>query len=263
MEFLLISFEFRDVSYRYEGTEQYALRHLNLTLEAGSKLAVVGLNGAGKTTFIKLLLRLYDATEGVILLNGIDIRKFRRAEYYQLFAPVFQNVEIFAFPMAENVSMKCPDNTNRTRSYACLAQAGMTSKLERLTKGIDTQLLKIFYDDGIDLSGGERQKLALARALYKDAPVIVLDEPTAALDPLAEYQLYRQFNELIGSRSVVYISHRLSSTRFCDHVAMFRDGEMIEYGTHDALLVSGGSYAELFHIQAQYYQEEEHTTNEE
>ncbi len=139
----------------------------------------------------------------------------------------------------------------------------MTSKLEHLTKGIDTQLLKIFYDDGIDLSGGERQKLALARALYKDAPVIVLDEPTAALDPLAEYQLYGQFNKLIGSKSAVYISHRLSSTRFCDHVAMFRDGEMVEYGTHDALLASGGSYAEMFQIQAQYYQEKEYAANEE
>ncbi len=256
-------FEFRDVSYQYEGAEQYALRHLNLTLEAGTKLAIVGLNGAGKTTFIKLLLRLYDVTEGVILLNGTDIRRFRRAEYYRLFAPIFQNVEIFAFPIAENVSMKCPDDTDKARSYACLAQAGMTSKLEHLTKGIDTQLLKIFYDDGIDLSGGERQKLALARALYKDAPVIVLDEPTAALDPLAEYQLYGQFNKLIGSKSAVYISHRLSSTRFCDHVAMFRDGEMVEYGTHDALLASGGSYAEMFQIQAQYYQEKEYAANEE
>lgn len=257
------TFEFQNVSYRYgsedadENSGAYALRHLNLTLEAGRKLAVVGLNGAGKTTFIKLLLRLYDPTEGVILLNGIDIRKFRRRDYYRLFAPVFQNVEIFAFPISENVSMSRPADTDSARAKNCLVQAGMREKLESLTDGVDTQLLKIIHDNGIDLSGGERQKLALARALYKNAPVIVLDEPTAALDALAEYSLYQSFNQMIGGKSAVYISHRLSSTRFCDHVAMFREGELIEYGTHDALLKAGGAYAEMFEIQAQYYKDEE------
>ncbi|MCM1038851.1 MAG: ABC transporter ATP-binding protein/permease [Ruminococcus sp.] len=252
---------FQDVSYRYEGADDYALKHLNLTLEAGAKLAVVGLNGAGKTTFIKLLLRLYDPTEGRILLNGTDIRRFRRTEYYQLFAPVFQNVEVFAFPIAENVSMKKPEDTDICLSEHCLAQAGLQEKIDSLPNGARTQLLKIIEDDGVDLSGGEKQKLALARALYKNAPILVLDEPTAALDALAEYNLYKRFDEIIGSKSAVYISHRLSSTRFCDAIAMFTAGELVEYGTHEELLARGGAYAEMFAIQAQYYQDEEASVN--
>ena len=251
------TFTFENVSFQYKGSEGYALKNLNLTFEAGKRLAVVGINGAGKTTFIKLLLRLYDVTEGRILLNGTDIRRFRREEYHRLFAPVFQNVELFAFPMSENVSMDSPKATDRELARECLIQAGLADKLESLENGVDTQLLKVIHDDGIDLSGGEKQKLALARALYKDAPVIVLDEPTAALDALAEYQLYRNFDEMIGKKSAVYISHRLSSTRFCDSIAMFRAGEMIEYGTHEQLLEKGGAYAEMFEIQAQYYRDHE------
>lgn len=182
-------FEFKNVSYQYKGQEGYALKNMNLTLEAGKKMAVVGLNGAGKTTFIKLLLRLYDPTEGIILLNGTDVRKFKRMEYYELFSPVFQNVEIFAFPMKENISMKKTEETDRELSRECAEKAGLKEKLDALQNGVDTELLKIIHDDGIDLSGGEKQKLALARALYKNAPVIVLDEPTAALDALAEYNL--------------------------------------------------------------------------
>lgn len=250
------TFTFRNVCFRYEGADKDALHNLNLTFSAGERLAVVGLNGAGKTTFVKLLCRLYDPTEGEILLNGTDIRMFERNEYYRLFAPVFQNVELFAFPMAENVSMLPPEKTDREKSRKCLIQAGMEEKLARLKNGVDTELLKVIYDDGIDLSGGEKQKLALARALYKDAPVIVLDEPTAALDALAEYRLYCNFDQMIGQKSAVYISHRLSSTRFCHHIAMFKDGEMVEYGTHDELLEKGGAYAEMFHIQSQYYKNE-------
>ncbi|MGN1148667.1 MAG: ABC transporter ATP-binding protein [Lachnospiraceae bacterium] len=251
------TFEFKNVSYKYEGAKEYALKNLNLTLEAGKKLAVVGLNGAGKTTFIKLLLRLYDVTEGEILCNGTDIRRFKREEYYRLFAPVFQNVELFAFPMSENVSMKRPADTDRALSEDCLKKAGLNDKVQSLPEGIDTQLLKVIYDDGIDLSGGEKQKLALARALYKHAPIIVLDEPTAALDALAEYRLYKSFDEIIGDKTAVYISHRLSSTRFCDSIAMFKAGEMVEYGTHEELLAKDGAYAEMFEIQAQYYKEGE------
>lgn len=251
------TFKFSNVCYKYQGADDYALKDLNLTLNAGEKLAVVGLNGAGKTTFIKLLLRLYEPTEGSISLNDIDIRKFRRSEYYGLFAPVFQNVELFAFPVSENVSMKSPSDTDRRLSEECLAKAGMKEKIDSLPEGVDTQLLKVIYDNGVDLSGGERQKLALARALYKNAPVIVLDEPTAALDALAEYELYRNFNNIIGDKSAVYISHRLSSTRFCDKIAMFKSGELIEYGTHEELLLTGGAYAEMFEIQAQYYKNEE------
>lgn len=249
------SFEFKNVSYKYQGAEDYALKNLNLKFGAGEKLAVVGLNGAGKTTFIKLLLRLYDAAEGEILMNGTDIRRFRREEYYSLFAPVFQNVEIFAFPMSENVSMRPPESTDKELAEKCLVKAGMAEKLGSLEKGVDTQLLKVIYEDGADLSGGEKQKLALARALYKDSPVIVLDEPTAALDALAEYELYKSFDEIIQGKSAVYISHRLSSTRFCDSIAMFKAGEMVEYGSHDELLKKGGAYAEMFEIQAQYYKD--------
>ena len=248
-------FECKNVSFRYDKAETYALKNLNLTLEPGKRLAVVGLNGAGKTTFIKLLLRLYDVTEGEILLNGIDIRRFRREEYYQMFAPVFQNVEIFAFPMCENVSMKRPEETDKQLARKCLEQAGMREKIESLSQGIDTQMLKVIYEDGVDLSGGEKQKLALAKALYKDAPIIVLDEPTAALDALAEYHLYKSFDEMIGNKTAVYISHRLSSTRFCDEIVMFKAGEMVEHGTHEELLAKKGAYAEMFEVQAQYYKE--------
>lgn len=254
-------FEFKNVSFQYKGQEGYALKNLNLTLEAGKRLAVVGLNGAGKTTFIKLLLRLYDVTEGEILLNGTNIKKFRRREYYELFSPVFQNVEIFAFPMSENVSMKRPEKTDKELCGKCLVQGGLKEKLDSLEHGVDTQLLKVVYEDGVDLSGGEKQKLALARALYKDSPIIVLDEPTAALDALAEYNLYKSFDEIIGNKSAVYISHRLSSTRFCDNIAMFKAGEMVEQGTHEELLQKGGAYAEMFEIQAQYYKDGNNTEN--
>lgn len=250
------TFEFKNVSFKYRGQEKYALKNVNLTLHAGEKLAVVGLNGAGKSTFIKLLLRLYDVTEGCILMNGTDIRKFDRKEYYELFAPAFQDVMVFAFPVAENVSMKEPFNTDKAEAEKMLRLAGLGDKLDKLEKGIDTELLKVLYDDGVDLSGGEKQKLALARALYKKSKIIVLDEPTAALDALAEFRLYQSFNELVGDRTAVYISHRLSSTRFCDRVAMFKDGEMVEIGTHDSLMEADGAYADMFRVQAQYYVED-------
>lgn len=250
------TFEFKNVSFKYRGQEKYALKNVNLTLHAGEKLAVVGLNGAGKSTFIKLLLRLYDVTEGCILMNGTDIRKFDRKEYYELFAPAFQDVMVFAFPVAENVSMKEPFNTDKAEAEKMLRLAGLGDKLDKLEKGVNTELLKVLYDDGVDLSGGEKQKLALARALYKKSKIIVLDEPTAALDALAEFRLYQSFNELVGDRTAVYISHRLSSTRFCDRVAMFKDGEMVEIGTHDSLMEADGAYADMFRVQAQYYVED-------
>lgn len=250
------TFEFKNVSFKYRGQEKYALKNVNLTLHAGEKLAVVGLNGAGKSTFIKLLLRLYDVTEGCILMNGTDIRKFDRKEYYELFAPAFQDVMVFAFPVAENVSMKEHFNTDKAEAEKMLRLAGLGDKLDKLEKGVDTELLKVLYDDGVDLSGGEKQKLALARALYKKSKIIVLDEPTAALDALAEFRLYQSFNELVGDRTAVYISHRLSSTRFCDRVAMFKDGEMVEIGTHDSLMEADGAYADMFRVQAQYYVED-------
>lgn len=249
-------FVFENVSFSYPGTDSFALENLNLTLHAGKRLAVVGLNGAGKTTFIKLLLRIYDVTRGKILLNGVDIREYDKKEYYKLFSPVFQNVEIFAFPISENISMNKPENTDIELTKECIERAGLGDKIKKYPKGLDTQLLKVLYEDGIDLSGGEKQKLALARALYKNAPVIVLDEPTAAMDALSENRLYMDFDKLIAGKTSVYISHRLSSTRFCDAVAMFEGGRMTEYGTHENLMELDGSYAKMFHVQAQYYTEQ-------
>lgn len=246
-------FTFRNVSFRYPKAETDALKDLNLTLKSGERLAVVGLNGAGKTTMIKLLLRLYEPTQGEILLNGVNIKKYNRQSYYRIFSPVFQEVQLFAFPMSENVSMKSPGDTQKKQSEEALIKAGLGKKLQELPQGVDTELMKIIYDDGIDLSGGEKQKLGLARALYKDAPVVVLDEPTAALDALAESQLYQDFDQLIGGKTAVYISHRLSSTQFCSNVAMFENGTMVEYGTHKSLMEQNGAYANMFRIQAQYY----------
>lgn len=252
-------FRFENVSFAYPGSKTYALKNLNITLHPGKRLAVVGLNGAGKTTFINLLCRLYEPTEGKIYMNGQDISRFDPEEYFELIAPVFQNVECFAFPLAENVSMKVPKETDREKAWDCLKKSGLEEKVNSLKDGLDTELLKFLKQDGVELSGGEKQKMALARALYKDAPIVVLDEPTAALDALAEYKTYMDFDKLIGGKTAVYISHRLSSTRFCHSVAMFENGEMIEYGTHEELLQAGSAYAHMFEVQAQYYKEGEGT----
>lgn len=248
-------FVFENVSFKYPKAENYALKNLNLTVKAGERLAVVGLNGAGKSTFIKLLLRLYEPTEGRILLNGEDIKDYEINDYYKTFSPVFQDVNLFAFPLSENISMDTPDKTDVDKAKESLVAAGMEEKINNLPNGMKTEVLKVIHEDGVDFSGGEKQKIALARALYKDAPVVVLDEPTAALDALAEAKLYEDFDKLIGNKTAVYISHRLSSTRFCAHVAMFKDGELVEYGTHESLLTAGGPYSEMFNVQAQYYTE--------
>lgn len=247
--------EFNDVSYKYPKSDKEALSHLNLKIRPGEKIAVVGLNGAGKTTMIKLLLRLYDPTEGYITLNGTDIRKYRRAEYYQLFAPVFQNVEIFAFLMSENIAMRRAGALDAEKAVRAAREAGLEERIASLAKGIETPLTKIVEDDGVDLSGGEKQKLALARALYKGAKIVVLDEPTSALDAIAEQALYERFDGMIGSKSAVYISHRLASTRFCDRIAMFEEGRLVECASHDELMALNGKYAEMFNVQAQYYRE--------
>ncbi len=250
-------FEFKNVSFKYPRQEKYALRDVNLKIKAGERLAVVGLNGAGKTTFIKLLLRLYEPTEGAIFLNGQDIRSWDLNSYFAIIAPVFQDVNLFAMTYKENVSMKELEKTDDELVKKCSEDAGLGEKISDLKDGIDTQLLKVIYDDGTDMSGGEKQKLALARALYKNAPVVVLDEPTAALDALAESKLYQDFDKMIGGKTAIYISHRLSSTQFCNNVAMFKDGQLIEYGTHDSLMKKKGEYANMYKVQAQYYVEEE------
>lgn len=247
--------EFKNVSFTYPGSEVAVLKGVNLTLTQGEHLSVVGLNGAGKTTFIKLLCRLYDPTGGEILLDGVDIREYEYDEYMKLFAPVFQDFKLFGFTMKENLLMKddCSEK-ERKEIEQIFEKVGLTDKLSTLSEGMDTYLFKYFDKTGIDPSGGEQQKLAIARALYKDAPVVILDEPTAALDPIAEYEIYKQFEELVHGKTAIYISHRLSSCQFCDHIAVFSEGVVKEYGTHAELYQKeNGIYAEMFAAQAQYY----------
>ncbi len=252
-------FVFDHVSFKYSGADSYALKDLSICLKAGEKLAIVGLNGAGKSTFVKLLCRLYEPTEGHIYLNGVDIAKYDLNDYWKLLAPVFQEDESFAFPIAQNVSMQTAETQDRDKIIQYLYDADLEDKIRELPLGIDTYLYKNLNDSGIDLSGGQKQKLMLARALYKAAPVVVLDEPTAALDAIAESRSYENFNHMAGGRTTVYISHRLSSTKFCDQIAMFEDGELIEYGTHEELMQKGEKYAQLFAVQARYYAKEEET----
>ncbi|MCD8045460.1 MAG: ABC transporter ATP-binding protein/permease, partial [Clostridiales bacterium] len=218
--------EFKDVSFRYPGTKQYALRHVNLKFSVGSRLAVVGPNGSGKTTFIKLLCRLYDPEEGQILLNGIDIRKYRYEDYIGIFSVVFQDFRLFALPLGENVAACC--DYDRARVQKALDDAGFGGKYTP-----DTWLYKDLEKEGVEVSGGEAQKIAIARALYKDAPFIILDEPTAALDPIAEAEIYSKFDEIVTDKTAVYISHRLSSCKFCDEIVVFEKGRIVQQGTHD------------------------------
>ena len=248
---------FHHVFYRYPGAEKDALKDLCLTIRPGEKLAVVGLNGAGKSTMIKLLLRLYDPTEGKITLNGIDIRDYRREEYYTLFAPVFQDAEVFAFPISANVSMQSEGKTDRGRVTRSLQRAGLYERISALPRGVDTPMTNLVEENGIMLSGGEMQKLALARAIYKDAKILVLDEPTASLDAMAELNMYENFNEMAGSKSAVFISHRLASTKFCDRIALFADGCLTEYGTFEEMMAKGGVYARMFDMQANAYRDTE------
>ncbi|MCH9275704.1 ABC transporter ATP-binding protein/permease [Bifidobacterium amazonense] len=246
--------EFRDVSFRYPNAadDQWALRHVNLRFRVGSRLAVVGENGSGKTTFIKLLCRLYDPTEGRILLNGIDIRKYRYDEYLRIFAVVFQDFQLLALPLGQNVA--CAARYDRELAADCLDKADFGDRLASMPHGLDTSLYKDLDQSGVQVSGGEAQKIAIARALYRDAPFIVLDEPTAALDPIAEAQIYAKFDEIAGNKTAVYISHRLSSCKFCDDIAVFDHGNIVQYGTHDQLVSDqSGKYHQLWQAQAQYY----------
>ncbi len=244
--------EFRDVSFKYPGTDTWALRHVNMKFDVGERLAVVGENGSGKTTFIKLLCRLYDPTEGEILLNDIVIRKYRYDNYLALFSVVFQDFKLLAQPLGQNVAAAI--DYDRERVEQCLKKAGFGGRLAELPKGLDTCLYRDFEEDGVEISGGEAQKIALARVLYQDAPFIVLDEPTAALDPEAEAEVYTKFNDIVEDKTAIYISHRLSSCRFCDEIAVFDNGRVVQQGVHDVLVDSDGKYRELWEAQAQYYQ---------
>ena len=244
-----------DVSFRYPGAEKFTLEHINLTLHPGEKLAVVGLNGAGKTTLIKLMCGFYDPTEGRVTLDGKDIRDYNRRDYYTLFSAVFQTFSVLAGSIKANVAQR-EDDIDMERVRDCVAKAGLTEKIESLPEGYDTKLERTIYEDATMLSGGETQRLMLARALYKNAPFVMLDEPTAALDPIAEADMYNKYNDMTKGRSSVYISHRLASTRFCDRIILIADGGIKEEGTHDELMAKGGRYAELFGVQSKYYKEE-------
>ena len=244
--------EFSNVSFKYPRTENYVLRNVNLKFKIGEKLAVVGMNGSGKTTFIKLLCRLYDPTEGEILLNNVDIRKYDYKEYMSIFSVVFQDFKLFSFGLGQNVSASF--HYNEELAKRCLEKAGFYERLQSMKKGLETSIYKDLDEEGVVISGGEAQKIALARALYKNAPFIILDEPTAALDPIAEYEVYSKFNEIVQDKTAIYISHRLSSCRFCDIIAVFDGGQIVQRGVHDRLLQdTHGKYYELWNAQAQYY----------
>lgn len=244
--------EFKNVSFRYPGTDTYALKNVNIKFQVGSRLAVVGMNGSGKTTFIKLLCRLYDPTEGEILLNGINVKKYRYDEYMNIFSVVFQDFKLFALPLGENVA--CRTNYDSALAEDCLIKSGFGERLKELPAGLDTYLYKDYDSSGVDVSGGEAQKIAIARSLYKDAPFIILDEPTAALDAVAEAEIYSKFDEIAGDKTAIYISHRLSSCKFCDEIAVFDGGAVVQYGSHEQLVADEtGKYFVLWHAQAQYY----------
>ena len=246
--------EFRDVSFKYPRSEEWVLRHVNMKFKIGDKLAIVGENGSGKTTFIKLLCRLYDPTEGKILLNGIDITRYRYDEYMSLFSVAFQDYSLFAFSIAQNVAAS--ENIDEDRVASCLNRVGLGEKVAGLPNGIHTNISREYENDGVDFSGGEQQKIALARALYKDAPFMILDEPTAALDPIAEAEVYARFNDIASDKTSVFISHRLSSCKFCDEIAVFHKGHLVQLGSHDKLVAEkNGKYHELWNAQAQYYTE--------
>lgn len=249
------SIEFKNVSFKYPKAEKYALKNISLKIEAGEKLAIVGLNGSGKTTLIKLLCGLYIPYEGQILLNEIDINSFSKNDYHKIFSVMFQDFKLFAFSILENITLE-NSKRNFVKVDNILSVSGLKNKVDKLKKGVDTNIYKIFDDDGIDLSGGERQKLALARALYKNGDIIILDEPTASLDPISEAEFYEKYNNLSKNKTSIYISHRLSSTQFCDKIVLLENGEIVEYGTHFELLKKQGKYADLFYMQSQYYEME-------
>lgn len=243
-----------NVSFRYPKAEMNTLTNINLTIKPGENLAIVGLNGAGKTTLAKLICGFLDPTEGRVLLNGEDIRQYNRRDYYALFSAVFQDFSVLEASVAENVAQQV-DGIDEQKVWNCLKQAGLTEKIMSLPDGIQTHIGRKVYEDGVELSGGQTQRLMLARALYKDGPILALDEPTAALDPIAENDIYMKYNEMTEGRTSLFISHRLASTRFCDRILFVADGVIAEEGSHETLLAMGGGYAKLFEVQSRYYKE--------
>lgn len=245
------SVEFDHVSFRYPGTEQDVIHDLSLKFNIGEKMAIVGKNGSGKTTFIKLLCRLYDVTEGTIRVNGIDIRKYDPQEYCELFAVVFQDFRIFSFKLGENLAAS--ETVDREKALEALDRAGLGERLAGLPQGLETYVGKDFAEEGVTFSGGEKQKMAIARAIYKDAPFVIMDEPTAALDPVSECEVFAGFDRMVGNKTAIYISHRLASCRFCEDILVFDKGCVVQQGSHEELEKQEGLYRELWNAQAQYY----------
>ena len=246
---------FDHVSFRYPHAEKNVFTDLNFTIHAGERLAIVGVNGAGKSTLVKLMTGLFAPTEGHIYINGVDIKEIQKEELYELYSAVFQEVNVLAFTIRENIG--CQARTvDDARVQTALEKVGLWSKVEALEAGLDQMMLKVIDENGTDFSGGERQKLSIARGLYKDAPMVIMDEPTAALDALAEAEIYENFSSLVEGKTAVYISHRLASTRFCDKIALFDAEGLEEYGSHEELMEKKGKYYDMFVVQGKYYQEE-------
>ena len=243
--------EFKNVSFKYPNMESYALKNINIKINNGEHLAVVGRNGSGKTTFIKLLCRLYDVTNGEILINGINIKEYTKESIMCLYSVVFQDFKIFSTTLAQNISTN--EEYDKERLYDALDKANIKDRVLKMENKECTYLYKDLDKAGVEISGGEAQKLALARALYKDAPIVILDEPTAALDPIAEHEIYNRFNSFVENETAIYISHRLSSCVFCDKIAVFDKSRLVESGTHQELLTAGEKYFELWNAQAKYY----------
>ena len=244
--------EFKNVSFKYPASENYVFKNVCLSIKSGESLAVVGMNGSGKTTFIKLLCRLYEIDEGEILLNGRNIKEYDYYEYMNIFSILFQDFKLFSFSLGENISLR--STYEKELAEQCIEKVGFGERYGALEKGLETYIYKNFDEGGIEVSGGEAQKIALARVLYQDSPFIILDEPTSALDPISEYEIYSKFNEMAKGRTAVFISHRLSSCRFCENIAVFHGGELVQYSSHDKLIADeGGKYHELWNAQAQYY----------
>lgn len=243
--------EFKNVSFMYPSTTTYALQNVNLKISNGEHLAVVGRNGSGKTTFIKLMCRLYDVTDGEILINGINIKEYSKDSIIKLYSVVFQDFQMFSIPLKDNV---CAGNDcNTDKLYSCLDNANIADRVSQMPQQEGTYLYKDIEENGVEISGGEAQKLALARALYKNSPIVILDEPTAALDPVAENEIYNRFNSFVDNKTAIYISHRLSSCVFCSRIAVFDKSKLVETGTHQELLNANGKYSELWNAQAKYY----------